>query len=103
MLNSWFQLRTNSRAQQLAVATDGTVQNVKIVRAPDPTLASAAIRTVHAWRFKPAQNFRGESVPVIVDVAVSFRLGLTTKPAASITATRSAKAESSVAAASAPH
>ena len=88
---------------QLAVATDGTVQNVKIIRTPHPALGSTAIRTVQAWRFKPAQNFRGESVPVIVDVAVSFRLGLITKPAASITATSSAKSESSATAASAPH
>jgi len=65
---------------QIAVATDGTVQKVNIVHTPNPALATAAIRTVHTWRFKPAENFRGESVPVLVDVAVSFRLGLVQKP-----------------------
>ena len=59
---------------QVWVAADGAAENVKIVRAPSPALASAATRTLHNWRFKPARNFQGDSVPVVVDVAVSFRL-----------------------------
>jgi TonB family protein len=59
---------------QLSIAANGTVENVKITHAPDPALANAAIHAVHSWRFKPARNFQGESVPVIVDVAVTFRL-----------------------------
>src|SRR5207245_1000379 len=57
---------------QLAVAADGTGHNVKIVHTPNPALANAAIRTVHTWRFKPAQNFHGAPVPVLVDVAIAF-------------------------------
>src|SRR5712664_320637 len=62
---------------QVWVAADGAAENVKILRSPSPALASAATRTVRSWRFKPARNFQGESVPVVVDVAVSFRLTAT--------------------------
>jgi TonB family protein len=84
---------------QLAIAVDGTVQNVRVVRTPDPALANAAIRTVHTWRFKPAHNFQGESVPVVVDVAVAFRLDVIPKPAVSVSSSSSGKPGSSVAAA----
>jgi TonB family protein len=59
---------------QVWVAADGAAENIKIVRAPSPALAGAATRTLHNWRFKPARNFQGDSVAVVVDVAVSFRL-----------------------------
>jgi TonB family protein len=59
---------------QVWVTADGNIQETKIVRAPHPGLASAAMRTLRNWRFKPARNARGESVPVLVDVAVAFRL-----------------------------
>ena len=68
---------------QVWVAADGSAQNVKIVRTPSPALANAAIRTVRNWRFKPARNFQGEFVPVVVDVAVSFRLNVIPPPATS--------------------
>ena len=84
---------------QLAIAVDGTVQNVRIVRTPDPALANAAIRSVHTWRFKPAHNFQGVSVPVVVDVAVAFRLDVIPRPAVSSSSSSSGKPGSSVAAA----
>jgi TonB family protein len=71
---------------QVWVAADGASENVKIVRTPSPALANAAMRTVRNWRFKPARNFQGEFVPVVVDVAVSFRLAVFPTPAASATA-----------------
>ena len=58
------------------VGTGGAVENVRVVRNPNPALASAALRAVRNWRFKPASNARGEFVPVIVDLAVTFRLDL---------------------------
>jgi protein TonB len=70
---------------QVLVNPDGSTGTVKIVRTPNPALANAAMRTVRNWRFKPAHNSRGESVPVVVDVAVSFRLGVV-PPKAPITA-----------------
>jgi TonB family protein len=66
---------------QILVNADGGAENVKIVHAPSPELAGAAIRTVRNWRFKPARNFQGEAVPVVVDVAVSFRLNVIAAPA----------------------
>ena len=67
---------------QVLVKADGQTGDVKIVRTPNPALAAAATRAVRTWLFKPAHNFRGETVPVVVDVAVSFRLGILPPPAA---------------------
>ena len=68
---------------QVLVAPDGAPDNIKIVRSPHPLLADAALRTVRTWRFQPARNFQGDSVPVLVDVAVSFRLGAVPTPVTS--------------------
>lgn len=87
---------------QLAVAPDGSVQNVKIVRAPDPALANTAIRTVHTWRFKPAHNVHGDSVPVIVDVAVAFRLDVIPPHPAPLAQTSAGRPAASVDAAKSP-
>lgn len=59
---------------QVLVGENGMTETVQIVRAPSSALADAALRGVRNWRFKPARNFQGKSVPVVVDVAVSFRL-----------------------------
>jgi TonB family protein len=67
---------------QVLVKADGETGDLKIVRTPNPALAAAAMRAVRTWRFTPAHNFRGEAVPVVVDVAVSFRLGILPLPAA---------------------
>jgi protein TonB len=71
---------------QVWVAADGTARDVRIVRTPSPALANAALHTVRNWRFQPARNFQGESVPVVVDVAVSFRLAVVPPTTASATA-----------------
>jgi outer membrane biosynthesis protein TonB len=62
------------------VNADGGAGNIKIVRTPSPGLAGAAIRKVRNWRFKPAHNFQGEAVPMVVDLAVSFRLNVFAAP-----------------------
>jgi TonB family protein len=69
---------------QVWVTINGLAENVKVVRAPHPALEHAAVRAVRDWHFRPATNSRGEFVPVIVDVAVAFRLN----PAASLKALR---------------
>jgi TonB family protein len=61
---------------RLRVTSQGTVESVKIIHAPNSALADAAIRGERDWRFKPAQNSQGEPVPVVVEVAASFRLGM---------------------------
>lgn len=65
---------------QVLVSTTGSANEIKIVRTPNPALANAAIHTIRNWRFKPARNFQGDFVPVIVDVAVSFRLDAFQQP-----------------------
>ena len=59
---------------QVLVGEDGMTESVQILRAPSSALADAALRGVRNWRFKPARNSQGKSVPAVVDVAVSFRL-----------------------------
>jgi TonB family protein len=58
---------------EIGVTSEGTTETVTLIRAPDSALATAAIRTVRTWQFKPATNALGEFVPVIMNVAVSFR------------------------------
>src|ERR1700730_2239312 len=77
---------------QVWVGADGAAENVKIVRTPNPALANAAIRTVHNWRFKPAHDAKGDSVPVVVDVAVTFRLDVIPTAPVSVASTSSAGA-----------
>ena len=80
---------------QLRVNTNGSVENVKIVRTPNPALSDAAVRSVRNWRFRAARNAQGESVSVIVDVAVAFRLDVITPEA--LAAASCAKSRESVA------
>jgi TonB family protein len=59
---------------QIWVTAKGLAENVKLVRSPHPALGDAAVRGVRQWHFRPATNVRGEFVPVIVEVAVAFKL-----------------------------
>ena len=59
---------------EVRVSPAGVAEEIQIVRAPNDDLGNAALHTVRHWRFKPARNFQGEFVPVLVDVAVCFRL-----------------------------
>jgi TonB family protein len=81
---------------QLRVNTNGSVENVKIVRTPNPALSDAAVRSLRNWRFRAARNAQGESVSVIVDVAVAFRLDVIA-PDPLAAAAGSAKSRGSVA------
>jgi TonB family protein len=75
---------------QVWVTPSGEVQETKIVRAPNPDLAKAAMHTLRNWRFKPAHNAHGEFVSVLVDVAVSFRLDILGQPSSSAPTTTAA-------------
>jgi periplasmic protein TonB len=59
---------------QVWVSTEGNTENLRVVRTPNAALANAALRAVRNWHFKPASSASGELVPVVVDVAVSFKL-----------------------------
>lgn len=57
----------------LIVDTEGTVRDIKIMRALGEGLDINAIDTVKQWRFDPAMR-DGEPVAVSIDVEVSFHL-----------------------------
>jgi TonB family protein len=65
---------------QVLVTSDGVVEDVKVIRTPNPALSDAAIRSVRTWRFRAARNSQGDCVPVIVDVSVAFRLSPSRPP-----------------------
>jgi len=55
------------------VTLDGRVGRVSIVRSLRADLDDAAIRAVQTWRFEPAR-LRGEAVPSLVTLTISFNL-----------------------------
>ena len=58
---------------ETCVTASGVAENVRVIRAPNPTLGKTAIQAVSKWHFRPATNSQGEFVPAVVTVAVSFR------------------------------
>jgi protein TonB len=61
---------------EAVVLPDGTVGPVRVTRSLDPTfgLDQEAERTVRLWRFAPGTNPRGEAVPVLVEIEMTFTL-----------------------------
>lgn len=57
---------------EATIGTDGTVQNAKVLRSI-PLLDDAALAAVRQWRFTPTL-VNGQPVPVVMTVAVNFRL-----------------------------
>ncbi len=55
---------------EVVIARDGTVQNVKLLSGP-PVLASAAMKAVGKWRYRPSL-LNGEPVEVVTEVDVIF-------------------------------
>jgi TonB family protein len=58
---------------EIVVRRDGSVGDVKILRALGAGLDERAAQAVRAWRFTPARR-RGTPVDVVVEVAVEFAL-----------------------------
>jgi protein TonB len=63
---------------EAVVLADGTVGDVRVVRALDKMhgLDDVAVQTVKEWRFTPGKR-DGVAVPVVVEVQMSFSLGST--------------------------
>jgi TonB family protein len=53
------------------VTLDGTIENIKILRSPNPALNESMIETLKTWRCKPA-TLRGE--PIIIPVTFQIKL-----------------------------
>jgi TonB family protein len=60
----------------VVVQADGRPGEMRVVDAPHPDFALAAIDCVRQWRFKPATK-AGEPVPMLVTVEVVFKLART--------------------------
>jgi periplasmic protein TonB len=61
---------------EAVVKTDGTVDDVKVLRSLDAKfgLDQEAIKAAKLWRFQPGTR-QGEPVPVVVTMELSFTLG----------------------------
>jgi TonB family protein len=57
---------------KVVVTTDGRAGTIKVWTTPDPDLSAIAVRTVQAWRFKPAIGFDGNPIAVIIPVQITF-------------------------------
>ncbi|MBI4485247.1 MAG: energy transducer TonB, partial [Acidobacteria bacterium] len=58
---------------EIVVRRDGTVGDVKLVKALGAGLDQRAVQAVRQWRFAPARRL-GTPVDVIVEVSVEFKL-----------------------------
>lgn len=52
----------------------GTVDDVSVLRDPDPRLSAAAVSAVRNWRFKPALSADGKAVDVCYVLTLKFTL-----------------------------
>ena len=57
----------------IVVTQDGRPDRIKILRSPSPELEAAAVKSVQAWRFKPAIGFDGKPIAVITPIQITFR------------------------------
>jgi protein TonB len=55
------------------ITTDGRVEQIRVVRSPNPLLSESALAAVAQWRYLPA-TLNGQSVRVFLTVAVEFKL-----------------------------
>lgn len=58
---------------QIVVTQDGRPDKITVLKSPSPELATAAVKTVQAWRFKPAVGFDGNPIAVITPIQILFR------------------------------
>jgi TonB family protein len=59
---------------EVGIAEDGSVQDVKVLRALPDGLTERAVAAVKTWRFKPFLDRDGKPVSVRFDVEVNFKL-----------------------------
>lgn len=58
---------------EIWIEVNGSVGEIRILRAPHPELAEVAVATVKQWKFKPATE-NGKPIECIINVAVNFRV-----------------------------
>jgi TonB family protein len=55
------------------IGKDGTIENLRVVKTPDPSLAESAIKAVRTWRYRP-YLLNGDPVEVETTVNVVYSL-----------------------------
>jgi TonB family protein len=58
---------------EAVVAADGTVREIRVLKAVHPDLDAAAAAAAKQWRFRPARR-DGQPVAVVVTLELSFRI-----------------------------
>jgi TonB family protein len=58
---------------KIVVTEDGRPDRIKVLRSPSPELQAAAVKTVQAWRFKPAVGFDGKPIAVVTPIEITLR------------------------------
>ena len=59
---------------QVIIQPDGRASDFKVIKSPNVEIAQKAIEAVETWRFSPARDRNGQSVPVIVPIEVTFHV-----------------------------
>jgi len=59
---------------EITVATDGSVQQARVIQSPKKAFSDRALDSVRKWKLKPATGPGGKPVVAKVAVELSFRL-----------------------------
>jgi TonB family protein len=59
---------------EATVSKDGAIENLHVVKTPDPSLAESALKAVRTWRYRP-YLLNGERVAVQTTINVVYNLG----------------------------
>jgi TonB family protein len=62
---------------EAVVLPDGTVGDVRVVRSLDKRYGvdDEAVKALKQWQFTPGKNKDGVSVPVVIEVEMTFTVG----------------------------
>ncbi len=59
---------------EVVIDAEGKVEDVRMLEAPDTSLAQAAVDAVRQWRYVPARDSGGKAVKVLASVTINFKL-----------------------------
>lgn len=57
-----------------AIATDGSVRHIEVLKSAAPELSDAAKKAVGQWRYEPPKSSDGQPIGVEIDVTINFML-----------------------------
>jgi TonB family protein len=59
---------------EAVIKLDGTLTNMRVIKALGSGLDESALTTLHKWKCKPATGAAGKPVPTLVTFQINFRL-----------------------------